>query len=118
VDFPEDITIDDGRSGSAETTLRDPVRFVPRQTRVSLISYILTYPQQLPSTDELEKLTHSASDATAYKHIQRPTDAGLVKEAAPNDDQHRQESWKFYGLTDEARELSEEHNTIAAKEAL
>ena len=63
---------------------------------------LFKHPEQLPSIYELEELHPSMSDATAYKHIQKLTDAGIVKEVASNDDQRRQGyRWKFYGLTDE-----------------
>ena len=98
---------------------RELIHFVTQQTRFSLINNILQHPKQLPSMYELEELNPSVSDATVYKHIQKLIDAGIVKEAALDDDQRRQGyPRKFYGLTEEGREFLEKHNLLAAEETL
>jgi DNA-binding MarR family transcriptional regulator len=102
-----------------DTTPREVIHFNTQQTRFSLISDILAHPQQLPSMYELEELNPSVSDATVYKHIQKLIDAGIVTEVALDDDQRRQGyPWKFYGLTEDGRELLETHNLLAAEETL
>ena len=101
------------------TTPRKLTHFVTQQTRFALINNILQHPEQLPSMYELEELNSSVSDATVYNHIQKLSDAGIVKEVVLGDDQRRQGyPWKFYGLTDEGREFLEEHNLLAAEETL
>jgi len=98
---------------------RELIHFVTQQTRFALINNILQHPDQLPSMYELEALNPSVSDATVYKHIQKLIDAGIVTEVALDDDQRRQGyPWKFYRLTEEGREFLEEHNLLAAEEAL
>ena len=98
---------------------RELVHFVTQQTRFALVNNILQHPEQLPSMYELEELNPSVSDATVYKHVQKLINAGIVKEVALNDDDHRQGyPWKFYGLTDEGREFLEAHNLLAAEETL
>jgi DNA-binding PadR family transcriptional regulator len=102
-----------------DTTPREFVHFITQQTRFSLLSDVLAHPQQLPSMYELEELNPSVSDATVYKHIQKLTDAGIVKEVALDDDQRRQGyPWKFYGFTNEGQAFLEEHNLFAAEETL
>jgi len=65
---------------------------------------------------ELEELNPSVSAATVYKHIQKLIDAGIVKEVALDDGEHRQGYlWKFYGLTEEGREFLDDHNLLAAE---
>ena len=98
---------------------RELVHFVTQQTLFALVNNILEHPDQLPLMYELEELNPSVSDATVYKHIQKLIDAGIIKDVALDDDQRRQGyPWKFYGLTDEGREVLEEHNLLAAEEAL
>ena len=98
---------------------RELIHFVTQRTRFALINNILQHPEQLPSMYELEELNPSVSDATVYKHIQKLIDAGIVKEAALNDDQRRQGyPWKFYGLTEDGRAFLEAHNLLAAEETL
>jgi DNA-binding transcriptional ArsR family regulator len=98
---------------------RELVHFVTQQTRFALVTNILQHPEQLPSMYELEELNPSVSDATVYKHMQKPIDAGIVTEVALDDDQRRRGSpWKFYGLSDEGRTFLEEHNLLAAEETL
>ena len=101
------------------TTPRELVHFITQQTRFSLISDILAHPQQLPSMYELEELNPSVSDATVYKHVQKLIDAGIVTEVALDEDQRRQGyPWKFYALSEDAREFLEKHNLLAAEETL
>jgi len=108
-----------GLEAPGETEARELVHFVTQQTRFALVNNILQHPEQLPSMYELEELNPSVSDATVYKHIQKLIDAGIVKEAALDDDDRRQGyPWKFYGLTEEGREFLEEHNLLAAEETL
>ena len=74
---------------------------------------------QFPSMYELEELNPSVSAATVYKHIQKLIDAGIVKEVALDDGEHRQGYlWKFYGLTEEGREFLDDHNLLAAEGTL
>ena len=106
-----------GSPGEMETW--ELVHFVTQQTRFALINNILQHPQQLPSMYELEELNPSVSEATVYKHIQKLIDAGIVKEVALDDGQRRQGyPWKFYGLTDDGRDVLEAHNLLAAEETL
>ncbi|QLC35591.1 PadR family transcriptional regulator (plasmid) [Halarchaeum sp. CBA1220] len=106
--------------GTAEgTESRELVRFVTQQTRFAPINNILQHPEKLPSMYELKELNPRVSDATAYKHIQKLIDAGVVKEVALDGNQRRQGyPWKFYGLSEEGRELLAEHNLLAAEEPL
>ena len=111
--------MDDTLGNGESTTPRKLTHFVTQQTRFALINNILQHPEQLPSMYELEELNSSVSDATVYNHIQKLSDAGIVKEVVLGDDQRRQGyPWKFYGLTDEGREFLEEHNLLAAEETL
>jgi DNA-binding transcriptional ArsR family regulator len=111
--------MDDILGNGESTTPRKLTHFVTQQTRFALINNILQHPEQLPSMYELEELNSSVSDATVYNHIQKLSDAGIVKEVVLGDDQRRQGyPWKFYGLTDEGREFLEEHNLLAAEETL
>ena len=111
--------MDDGLGNGDDTTPRELIHFVTQQTRFALINNILQHPEQLPSMYELEELNPSVSDATVYKHIQKLIDAGIVKEVALDDDQHRQGyPWKFYGLTEEGREFLDAYNLLAAEETL
>jgi DNA-binding transcriptional ArsR family regulator len=111
--------MDDILGNGESTTPRELIHFVTQQTRFALINNILQHPEQLPSMYELEELNSSVSDATVYNHIQKLSDAGIVKEVVLGDDQRRQGyPWKFYGLTDEGREFLEEHNLLAAEETL
>jgi DNA-binding Lrp family transcriptional regulator len=85
----------------------------------ALINNILRHPGQLPSMYELEELNPSVSDATVYKRIQKLIDAGIVREVALDGDQRRQGyPWKFYGLTEDAREFLETHKPLAAEDTL
>jgi len=111
------MSTDLGTTGEIES--RELVHFVTQQTRFALINNIHQHPDQLPSMYELEELNHSVSEAAVYKHIQKLIDAGIVREVALDDDQHRQGyPWKFYGLTEESREFLDAHNLLAAEETL
>ena len=107
-------------AGTADgTTTRELLHFVTQETRFALVANILQHPEQLPSMYELEQLNPSVSEATVYKHVQKLIDAGIVEAVALPEDQRRQGyPWKFYGLTDEGRELLERHNLLAAEETL
>ncbi|WP_226481943.1 helix-turn-helix domain-containing protein [Natrinema amylolyticum] len=106
--------------GSLEgATARELVRFVTQETRFALVSNILQHPDGLPSIYELERLNPSVSEATVYKHVQKLIDAGIVEEVAlPDDERQQGYPWKFYRLTDEGRELLENHDLLAAEETL
>ena len=81
--------MDDTLGNGESTTPRKLTHFVTQQTRFALINNILQHPEQLPSMYELEELNSSVSDATVYNHIQKLSDAGIVKEVVLGDDQRR-----------------------------
>ncbi|WP_121742732.1 helix-turn-helix transcriptional regulator [Natronorubrum halophilum] len=111
------MSTDVGSANGAET--RELLHFVTQRTRFALCTNILQHPDQLPSMYELEQLNPSVSEATVYKHVQKLIDAGIVEEATLPDEERRQGyPWKFYGLSDEGRQLLENHNLLEAEETL
>ena len=111
------MSTDVGTGGGTET--RELLHFVTQRTRFALLANILQHPDQLPSMYELEQLNPSVSEATVYKHVQKLIDAGVVEEVSlPRDERRQGYPWKFYGLSDEGRELLEHHNLLEAEETL
>ncbi|APX95833.1 MarR family winged helix-turn-helix transcriptional regulator [Natronorubrum daqingense] len=111
------MSTDVGSPAGAKT--RELLHFITQETRFALLTNIVQHPEQLPSMYELEQLNPSVSEATVYKHVQKLVDAGVVKAVAlPDDERQQGYPWKFYGLTEDGRELLETHNLLAAEETL
>lgn len=77
-----------------------------QKTRFTLIQGILSHPKELPSLRELELMNPSLARTTIHEHLQKLVKVGVVEqvETAETENDPNRPS-KFYGLTDEGRDV-------------
>lgn len=85
--------------------------------RANLIADIVGYPQGTPSVEELDYMNPGLSDDAIRRHLSTLKEVGVVDGVTlESGDRLRDFPYKFYELTEEARELFDESN-LFPKEA-
>ena len=98
---------------------RQRLNTITQETRFVLIQNILSHPKQLPTLKELDYVNPSKSKSTIREHLEILIENGIVEERTlPKDERKRDLPWRFYGLTDEGRELLEEFDLLGAEGTL
>jgi hypothetical protein len=79
--------------------------------RANLIADIVGHPKGKPSVEELDYMNPSLSDDAIRRHLSTLADVGVVTEVEIEvGDRLRDYPYKFYGLTDDARDLFDRAN--------
>lgn len=114
--------------GSPETTAasdnpiesqRQRLNTITQEMRFVLIQNILAHPKELPTLDELDYVNPSKSKSTIREHLEQLIEVGVVAERTlPEDQRKRDLPWRFYGLTDDGRELLEQFDLRGAEGTL
>jgi DNA-binding transcriptional ArsR family regulator len=74
--------------------------------RANLIADIVGHPKGKPSVEELDYMNPSLSDDAIRRHLSTLAEVGVVTEVEIEvGDRLRDYPYKFYGLTDDARDL-------------
>lgn len=108
----------DGPNDTTENQ-RKRLNTVTQETRFVLVQNILSHPTQLPTLKELSYVNPSKSKSTIREHLETLIENGIVAEyALPKDERKRDLPWRFYGLTEEGRELLEEFELLGAEDTL
>lgn len=85
---------------------REMLDIATQKTRFTLVQGIISHPRELPSLRELELMNPSLARTTIHEHLQKLVDVGVVEQVESletKDDPNRPS--KFYGLTDEGRDV-------------
>lgn len=76
------------------------------EKRADILSDIVGHPRGLPSVEELDYMNPPLSDDAIRRHLKTLEDVGVVRERAfQTGDRLRNYPYKFYELTEEARDL-------------
>ncbi len=98
---------------------RELLNLVTQTTRFEILQNIFGHPEQLPSLKELDYFMPDTSKSTIRNHLSRLIDKGMVEKVSlPEDEQTRDNPRKFYGLTDECRNLLDETGLLSAEQVL
>lgn len=99
--------------------VREVLNTVTQETRYVLVQNILAHPKKAPSLKELDFVNPSKSKSTIRNHLDKLVEIGIVEEIKlPDEARKRDLPWKFYYLTEEAREFLEEHDLVRAEDTL
>lgn len=99
--------------------VRERLDVVTQETRFALIQDILGHPSGLPTLKELDYVNPSKSRTTIRQHLQKLVDAGIVEEVLLSEDRRQNDlPYKFYGISEHARQFLENHNLLRAEETL
>ena len=97
----------------------EKLHIMTQKTRFTLIQTILGHPKQLPSVPEIAHLNPNKSKGTVYQHLSHLSENDIVdKHTVPTGERERDLPHKFYGITDEAREILSQHHLLESKEKL
>lgn len=98
---------------------RQRLNTITQETRFVLIQNILSHPKQLPTLKELDYVNPSKSKSTIREHLEVLIENGIVEERTlPKDERKRDLPWRFYGLTEDGRDLLEEFGLLGAEGTL
>lgn len=102
-----------------EGETRSMLHTITQETRFTLLQNIIAHPHQMPSLAELEHINPSKARTTIVEHLEELIGAGVVErvEYEPNKSEN-DIPHVFYGLTDEGRQLLEEHRLFRAEDTL
>ncbi|MFB6175551.1 MAG: ArsR family transcriptional regulator [Halobaculum sp.] len=104
---PESVTAE--TSGGAHTEDFSDWRALQKATdkkRADLLADIVGHPKGAPSVEELDYTNPKLSDDAIRRHLQTLIEVGVVRELTFEPGSRvRDFPWKFYTLTDSAREL-------------
>jgi len=108
---------EDGDGGDADFNTWAALQKATDQTRATLIADIVGHPKGAPSVRELDYVNPSLEEAAIRQHLGVLQDVGVVAvlEVQPGD-RVRGYPYKFYTLTDEARDLFD-RNDLFPEEA-
>lgn len=85
-------------------------RRVTDRKRSVIVADLVGHPTGLATVEELEYMNPSLSDDSIRRHLRILMDVGVVRERElPVGSRLRDFPYKFYGITDEARELFDEN---------
>lgn len=110
-DMRPDIDAGEGSetAGGAGTEAFEAWRALQKATdkkRADILADIVGHPKGMPSVEELEYMNPSLSADAIRRHVQALLDVGVLQERAFDPgDRLRDYPYKFYELTDAAREL-------------
>lgn len=100
-------------------TIREWLDLVTQKTRFVLIQDIVAHPKEMPSLKEFVYANPSKSKSTIRNHLNKLIDAGVVETVElPKDRRQRDLPYRFYRLTESAREFLEDHDLLRAEETL
>lgn len=98
---PEDDSFDTWRAFQKATDKK----------RANIIADIVGHPNGKPTVEELDYMNPSLSADSIRRHLATLLSVGVVEEhALPEGERLREFPYKFYSLTDEARELFDRNN--------
>jgi len=98
---------------------RKRLNTITQETRFVLIQNILSHPEQLPTLKELSYVNPSKSKSTIREHLEVLIEEGIVAEQTlPKGERERDLPWRFYGLSNEGREILEEFDLLGAEGTL
>jgi len=79
--------------------------------RANIIADIVGHPTAQPTVEELDYMNPSLSADSIRRHLATLMDVGVVEEQSlPEGERLREFPYKFYSLTDDARELFDRNN--------
>lgn len=79
---------------------------VTEPTRANLVADVVGHPKGAPSVDELDYTNPDLSAATIRRHLNLLVDAGVLEElVVPAGERTRGYPYKFYRVTEQARDL-------------
>lgn len=97
----------------------EKIHIMTQETRFALIQTILGHPKQLPSVPEIAYLHPDKSKGTVYQHLGHLSEKDIVNtHTVPTGERERDLPHKFYAITDEAREILNQHRLLESKEKL
>ena len=104
----------DQREGQPDQDSFSPWHALQKATdkkRANLIADIVGHPEGKPSVEELDYMNPSLSEDAIRRHLSTLKTVGVVEEVQfATGERLRDYPYKFYGLTDEARELFDRSN--------
>lgn len=88
------------------------LQLITQETRADIITDIVGHPKGMPSMTELDYLNYDVDRSTITGHLNKLIDAGVigVAEFPPGERPGRGKPYKFYYITDDARELFDKNN--------
>jgi DNA-binding transcriptional ArsR family regulator len=114
----DDPTVD-GRHDSKNSATGEVSNILTQETRFVLVQNILSHPEQLPTLTELDYVNPTKSRSTIREHLETLVDHDIVETLTlPEDDRSRDLPYKFYGLTDDGRDLLDQNDLLGAEETL
>jgi DNA-binding HxlR family transcriptional regulator len=100
-------------------TRREMLDMATQKTRFTLIQGVLSHPEELPSLRELELMNPSLGRTTIHEHLEKLIDVGVIERVENHDTSDNPDvPSKFYGLTDQGREVLEGTGLFDAQETL
>ncbi|MFB6173491.1 MAG: helix-turn-helix domain-containing protein [Halobacteriales archaeon] len=88
---------------------------VTDETRANIVADVVGHPKGAPSVDELAYTNPSLEPDTIRNHLKMLAEAGVVEElVVPAGERTRGYPYKFYRVTDEARELFDRNGLFPA----
>lgn len=98
---------------------REMLDIATQKTRFTLIQGIVSHPKELPSLRELELMNPSLARTTIHEHLQKLVDVGVVEQVeTPETGNDPNRPSRFYGLTDEGRDVLEGTGLFDAADTL
>ena len=92
--------------GSEEFDAWRALQKVTDKKRADVLADIVGHPTGMPRVEELDYMNPSLSDAAIRRHLKELMDVGVVRERAfESGKRFRDYPYKFYELTDAARDL-------------
>lgn len=98
---------------------REMLDLATQKTRFTLIQDILSHPEELPSLRELELLNPSIGRTTIHEHLEKLIAVDVIERVENQDTSDVPDiPSKFYGLTDQGREVLDGTGLFDAQETL
>ncbi|WP_436928909.1 helix-turn-helix domain-containing protein [Halosimplex halobium] len=115
---PEPVEASDGGADGA-TDAFDPwlaLQRVTDETRANIVADVVGHPKGAPSVDELDYINPSLEADTIRNHLKTLAEAGVVEElTVPAGQRTRGYPYKFYRVTEAARELFDRNGLFPAE---
>lgn len=93
-------------SGSEEFDAWRALQKATDKKRADILADIVGHPERMPSVEELDYMNPALSDDAIRRHLKELLDVGVVRERAFEPGERlRDYPYKFYELTDAARDL-------------
>lgn len=100
-------------------TRREMLDMATQKTRFTLIQGIVSHPKELPSLEELKFMNPSLGRTTIHEHLQKLIDVGVVEKVENPETLNESDlPSKFYGLTEQGRDVLEGTGLFEAEDTL